>query len=461
MTSPDARLHFVGIAGAGMSALADYRLQSKKSVSGSDRFFDQGKMLDEKQRFLDAGAMICPQDGSGVEGADLVVSSTAVEAQIPDLVAANRLAIPIAHRAELLAAHVEESETIAIAGTSGKSTVVGMTVAALRAAKKDPATITGGALRDLASTRWRGNGHYGSGPLVIEADESDKSLVRYAPYVGVVLNLHKDHDETDAILPVFQTFRDQAQKVVLSEDANLSSLRERAEVFGLGPDASFRAENVTVGPDGSTFTVKGVKVRVPMPGRHNMLNALAALAAAHVANADLEQAALGIATFGGVARRFEILGQCRGVEVIDDFAHNPAKILAAMTAAKKRCKRLIAVFQPHGFGPTKFMRKDYVEAAQEALRPNDRIVLQEIFYAGGTVTKDISAGDLCRDMKERGIHATFFPDRGPLIDELTRATRHGDTIIVMGARDPSLGAFAQSILDQLAKKSADGEAGRS
>ena len=443
---PNSLLHFVGIAGAGMSALADYRLQAGGRVSGSDRFFDQGNMGQEMDRLKNAGATILPQDGRGLDNVDLVVASTAVEAQIPDLVRAKELGIPMAHRAELLAAHVASRPTIAIAGTSGKSTVVGMTFAALRGAGLDPGTITGGELNQLRSESWRGNGYHGTGPLVVEADESDKSLIRYAPQVAVVLNLHKDHDEVDAIRPVFRQFCSQStDRIVVSEDANLRGLRPEALVFGLGEESSFRATAYTADRNGCTFKVEGVQVRVPMPGKHNMLNALAAMAVAKTLDCDLKVAAQGLALFSGVSRRFDVLGTKNGIEVIDDFAHNPAKIEAAMVAAKSRGKRLFAIFQPHGFAPTKFMRHDYVRAAQSALGPNDRLCLLEIFYAGGTVTKDISAADLCRDMEAAQVQADFFLHRTDLIAELARATVTGDTILLMGARDPSLGAFAQDV----------------
>ncbi len=450
LTNPRARLHFVGIAGAGMSALADYRLQGEGRVSGSDRFFDQGTFQEEKTRFQKAGATILPQDGRGLDDVDLIIASTAVEAQIPDLLAAKKLGIPVAHRAQLLAAHVASRPTVAIAGTSGKSTVVAMTFAALAGAGVDPGTITGGELLELQGGLWRGNGFCGTGPLVVEADESDRSLIRYSPQVAMVLNLHRDHGALEAMLPVFAQFCGQSTRdVIVAEDENLASLRPGALVFGVGPQANFRATHITSDLEGSSFEVEGISVRVPMPGHHNMLNAVAAMAAGKVLGVDLELAAQGISQFRGVSRRFQLLGSKSGIEVIDDFAHNPSKIHAAMTAAKSRGKRLFAVFQPHGFGPTKYMRHDYADAAQAVLGPDDQMMLLEIFYAGGTVTKDISSGDLCQDFLDRGVNASFFRQRSHLIAALVNATLEGDTIVVMGARDPSLAAFAQDIFAAL------------
>lgn len=450
VADPSARVHFVGIAGSGMSALADYRLLAGGRVSGSDRFFDQGRELTEAARLRALGATLHPQDGRGAEEADLLVASTAVEARIPDLQRALELGRPLAHRADWLAAHLVDRPSIAIAGTSGKSTTVGMCFAALRAAGLDPGLITGGDLNEIRSERVRGNGWYGRGPLVIEADESDKSLVRYHPGLGLVLNLHLDHDEPAAILPVFRRFLDQCRGPrLIAEDEELAALRPGAEIFGLGPDADHRAEAIVEGRDGSCFRYRGHPIELPIPGRHNLLNALAALAIAGRAGADLELAAAGLARYRGVARRFEILGRPRGIEVIDDYAHNPAKIEAALRTARARGDRLIAVFQPHGFGPTRFMRQDYVAAIQRVLRPEDQFWFLEIFYAGGTVTRDISARELAEELQTLGVQGRFAAERADLVAALRAEARPGDTILIMGARDPSLPLLGRSLIAAL------------
>ena len=447
----ECRLHFVGIAGSGMSALADYRLLRGGQVSGSDRFFDQGRLADERRRLESLGAKIVPQDGLGIDQADLVIASTAVEAQIPDLLRARELAIPVVHRADLLAAHISQRTTLAIAGSSGKSTVVGMTFAALRAAQQDPGVITGGDLKELKSATHRGNGWYGSGPLVVEADESDKSLVKYRPTIGLVLNLHKDHDEPENILPVFEEFRRNSQTAfVVGEDANLESLRDQALVFGLGPEAEFRARQVTGTKTGSQFEVEGVVVEVPLPGHHNLLNALAAMAISKAACIPLAKAARGIAAYRGVARRYEILGRRGAIEIVDDYAHNPAKVAAALATARDRCQRLHAVFQPHGFGPTKFMRKEYVANIKATLRPGDRIHFLEIFYAGGTVTQDLSSVELVEDLQRLGVDARFAADRRELQDLIVSEAQAGDCVLVMGARDPGLQEVARGVFDSMA-----------
>lgn len=451
---PELRVHFVGIAGAGMSALAELRLLAGGRVSGSDRFFDQGRMTDERDRLLRTGITLFPQDGSGVDDADLVVASTAVEAAVPDLARARELGRPVRHRSELLAAHVTAAPCIAITGTSGKSTTVGFVFAALRAAGLDPALLTGGELLDLRDERRRGNAAVGQGPLVVEADESDRSLVRYAPELGVVLNLHKDHLPAAEVLEAYDTFASRSRRLVIADDPELAPLRSRHEAlsFGFGPEAAFRGRHrrgENGAPDVLGLVGIDLSVDLPFPGRHTASNALAALAAVQALGGDLAAAAAGIAEFRGIHRRFEILGHPRGVRVVDDFAHNPAKIAAALAAARDGRGRRLVYFQPHGFAPTKFFRTELVEAFARALEPEDRAWIAPIYYAGGTAVRDISSDDLVADLRARGVHADVRPREG-IAAAIIAEARPGDTVLGMGARDPDLHDFARSIAEGLA-----------
>ncbi len=451
LREPTLRVHFVGVGGAGMSALAHLRAMTGGATSGSDRSFDRSSGSDEQLRCESLGVRIHPQDGSGVDGADLVVVSTAVEPTIADVARAIDRGVPIAHRSELLAGHVRARRTIAVTGTSGKSTVTAMIFEALRGAGLDPAVITGGELRALQDGGHRGNCWPGRGPLVIEADESDKSLIHYWPAVGVILNLQRDHDEPEAIAPVFHRFRRQiSEACVLGEDQNLDELRPDAVTFGFGERCEWQATRLDLRQDECRFVVRGLDVRLPIPGRHNVLNALAALAACHAVGADLPACASTLATFRGVARRFEVVGRPRGIDVIDDFAHNPAKVAAAIATAQLRSERVLAFFQPHGFGPTRFMRRDLVQAFATGLRAADHVFLGEIFYAGGTATKDISSRDLCDDVTRLGANASYLARREDWLPILRRDARPGDCVLVMGARDPSLASFTRAIAAALA-----------
>ena len=459
MSSSDrpAAYHFVGVGGSGMSALAFYHAAGGGRVSGSDRSFDRafdgGDNAELRAALAAAGIAILPQDGTGAaSGCDAVVVSTAVEQDNPDLRVARERGVPLLHRSELLARFVKARRTIAVTGTSGKSTVVAMTFAALRGAGLRPSVITGGALVELEERGLPGNAWADPGGdlLVVEADESDGSLVRYEPWCGVVLNLQRDHKETAEVAAMFRVFRDRVSgPLICGEDANLDELRPGAR-FGFGAGAEFRAEAVELRPDGSRFRVGGTEFALPTPGRHDVLNALAATAAAAAAGASLPLIAAALRDFRGVARRFRTLGAARGVTVVDDFAHNPDKLRAALAAGHLRGGRVLAVFQPHGFGPTRFLRDDLVAAFAGALAPDDVLWLPEIFFAGGTVTRDISSRDIVREVLAAGRDARFAPDRADLPRLIAAEARAGDLVLVMGARDPSLTGLARDVLAAVA-----------
>lgn len=448
---PASRIHFVGIGGTGMSALAHLRAMSGAATSGSDRTFDQRPDDPERLRCLKLGVAIYPQDGRGVVGASLVVYSTAVEAKIPDLARAREEGVPMAHRSEWLAAIVRSRRAVAITGTSGKSTTVAMTFEALRAAGLDPGVVSGGDLLSLRVDGARGNAWAGTGPLVVESDESDKSCALYEPEMTVLLNLQRDHHPEAEILEVFrECVRKTRARVLVGSDSALDPLREGAVTFG-DSSTSLHATSVELLHNGSRFFFSGIRVALPVPGAHNVENAVAALAVVAELGGDLRRAAAGLADFRGVARRFERLGSGNGFEVIDDFAHNPAKLAAAIRTATLGDRRVVAFWQPHGFKPTRDFRKDLVDAFAATVRAGDVLFLPEIYFAGGTVTKDISSADLCGDLVARGIDARFLAHRDAFVDAVRALPPKPSTVLVMGARDPSLGDFARGVADALTK----------
>lgn len=452
------RLHFAGVAGSGMSALAQFLAMRGGRASGSDRSFDRGQRSLARAQLESLGVVIHPQDGSGLEQdcAALVVS-TAVEEEVPDVAAARRLGVPVLHRSELLAHLVGRHRTVAVTGTSGKSTTVAMIFEILRGAGLAPSVITGGELVALQGEGLWGNACAGSSDLlVIEADESDGSVVRYHPAVGVLLNLQRDHKETDVVAAMFRTFRAQVRELaVVGEAENLREFAAGATVFGCADGAGLRATDVRLAATGSCFRVRGIPFSLPVPGRHNVENALAAIAACAALAVPLEAMAEPLAAFRGVARRFQVLGAVRGVTVVDDFGHNPAKVAASIRAAHLRTEasggRLLAVFQPHGFGPLKFLRPDFVDAFAAELAPRDRLWFLEVFYAGGTAARDIRSDEVVADIAARGVAAECAPDRAWLVDRLAAEAKAGDLILVMGARDPSLTALARELLDRLGR----------
>lgn len=449
-----------------MSALAQFHAQQGGRTTGSDRAFDRGQRAEVRSRLERLGVRIAPQDGTFLlvndgrfagRRPDAVVVSTAVESEVPDVTAARGAGIAILHRSELLARYVAAHRTIAVSGTSGKSTVTAMAFAILQAAGYGPGLLTGGALASLVAAGHLGNAwaptHPDDGPawLVIEADESDGSLVRYRPWCGTVLNLGLDHKAPAEIMAMFRTFRENVTgPLVIADVPELAELKAGSELFGLGDGEGTRARDVVLHPDGAEFCIEGTAFQLQVPGAYNVLNATAAVAIARSVGVAVGTCAAPLAAFTGVARRFQSVGTAAGVEVIDDFAHNPDKIAAAMAAARTRATgRVLAVFQPHGFGPTRFLREALIETFAAELAAADVLWMPEIFFAGGTVTRDISAADLTTAIGIRNRDARFVAERGLLPPAIAAEARAGDVVLVMGARDPSLTAFCREIVSAL------------
>jgi len=468
---PETWFHFAGVGGSGMSALAQYHAMAGGRVTGSDRSFDEGQRTEIRKQLENLGIKIIPQDGSftkeqGRCGA--LVVSTAVEDRVPDVRAAREAGVPILHRSEMLAQYVSSHQTIAITGTSGKSTVTAMVFAILKHCNQGPGLLTGGAVTSLQQ-----QGHIGNawapnsqikrdGPplLVIEADESDGSVVRYHPWSGVVLNLGLDHKEPAEIMTMFEAFRSNTQgPFIVADDANLQSLAPAAHLFGIGDSSKQQsgtfATNVQLSASGSRFTIDGVVFTLNIPGQYNVLNAVAAVAACHKTGLNLKEMVPALNSFAGVFRRFNTVGNAGGVEVIDDFAHNPDKIAAALAAGRSRIGnkgRILAVFQPHGFGPTRFLREALIETFTTHLRPEDILWMPEIFFAGGTVTKDISSKDIINEVIAGHKDGRFLALRSNLPKAIACEAQNGDLVLVMGARDPSLTLFCENVLEAIKQK---------
>lgn len=443
------RFHYAGLGGSGMSALAQFQAMKGGRVSGSDRAFDHGDRAAVRAQFEALGIGVFPQDGSGIgEDCAALVVSTAVEETVPDFAAAKTRGVPIIHRSEMLAHFVGAYRSIAVTGTSGKSTVTGMTFEILRGMGAEPSVITGGDLPALQAEGLIGNACAGASDLlVVEADESDGSLVRYAPSIGLILNLQRDHKEMEEVAAMFATLRARTREtLVVGDDANLDAFSGGAIRFGLSERADIRAVNVEHSADGARFEVEDVSFAIPVPGVHNVTNALAAIAACRAAGLPLEGMAEPLAGFSGIGRRFQTIGHANGIEIVDDFAHNAEKIAAAVRTAKLRGRRVLAIYQPHGYGPTRFLWQDFVRTFSGELSADDRLFMLEVFYAGGTATRDFSAADIVDEIAATGTQAAFAPSRDWLIEAIASEAREGDVVLVMGARDPSLTAFARDIL---------------
>jgi UDP-N-acetylmuramate--L-alanine ligase len=446
------RFHYAGLGGSGMSAIAQFQAMTGGQVSGSDRAFDNGERTALRAQFEELGIAVVPQDGSGIgEDCAALVVSTAVEERVPDFAAAKARDVPIVHRSEMLAHFVVQTRSIAVTGTSGKSTVAGMIFEILRGAGRDPSVITGGDLPLLQTEGLPGNAFAGrSDLLVVEADESDGSLVRYSPAIGVVLNLQRDHKELEEVAAMFATLRARSREaLVVGDQENLDQFAGGALRFGLTERADIRGEDVELGAESSRFRVQDTTFELPVPGEHNVSNALAAIATAHAVGVSLAEMAEPLSNFSGIGRRFQTVGTARGVEVVDDFAHNAEKIAAAIRTGHLRAKRVLAIYQPHGYGPTRFLRQDFITTFSRELTSEDRLWMLEVFYVGGTAKRDFSAAGIVDEIKDQGTRAEFAPSRKWLIDRIAEVARDGDLVLVMGARDPSLTAFARDILGKL------------
>jgi UDP-N-acetylmuramate--alanine ligase len=384
------RPFFIGIAGSGMSAIAQYLKSIGKDVSGSDRFFKGGEPNDIKEKLEAEGIQCFPQNGEGItEATDLIVVSTAVEDTVPEVQKAKGLNITIIKRSELLAIIAASKKTIAVGGTSGKSTTTAMLFDILEFAGLQPGIISGAGLVSIIKTGKIGNAKAGSGEwLVIEADESDGSIVQYKPEIGLLLNVEKDHKEMDVLMEVFTVFKNNSRKFIVNQShpqaKELSQDNHQDFSLAAGVPAGYVADNFRQKGLEISFAINGITFNMHLVGRHNMENALAATAVANQLGVELTICSEALKNYEGIYRRHQVLGNKNGVWVIDDFAHNPVKCAAAIQACQPIAPKVIAWFQPHGYGPTKFLRKDFVEEIASVMREEDEIWMSEIFYAGGT-----------------------------------------------------------------------------
>jgi UDP-N-acetylmuramate--alanine ligase len=446
---PCRSIHFTGIFGSGMSGLAQYLRFQGIPVSGSDRFHASGDTASLRSSLESLGCSIVPQDGSGVfADTDVVCVSTAIEEGNPDLAAARQHDIPVVHRSDVLAALIASKRTIAVAGTSGKSTVTAMIFEFLTACGHSPSLLSGAGLRRLERQGAIGNAWSGgSDLLVVEADESDGTVVKYRPEAAVILNVSRDHKGVDEVAGMLGTLASRAAwSAVNADDAVLSSL-PAAVRFGRNGSASWRPDHEELLPGSVRLVRKGVEYHLPLPGEHNLENLRAALCVCERYGCEPHVLAEAVRGFEGVARRFSVTRTAKGVIVVDDFAHNPAKIAAAVKAARGLSPGIIAVYQPHGFGPTRFLKDDYISAFRSSFRENDALYLLPIYYAGGTATKDISSQDLVAGLGPVPFPAEAVADRDELIAKLASVARPGDCVIIMGARDPSLPFLTTRMID--------------
>ncbi len=461
---------FCGIGGSGMLPLASILKGLGAEVAGSDRSFDQGR-TPEKFAFLERqGFGLHPQDGSGITSAEqILVASAAIESTVPEVVRASELGCRRMSRAELLSTLFNASgQGIAVGGTSGKSTVTAMLGWILTATGRDPTIVNGAVMKNFAGPQApfasARIGH--GGAFVAEVDESDGSITLYRPAVAVLLNVSLDHKSMEELRALFGGFLGRAGEAVVNFDDPEARLLAGpgALSFALGnPQARIGIEpgSIIQTPTGIAATLLDRTeatthtLRIAMPGRHNLSNALAAVAGALAAGVPVADAVAALAGFKGLARRFDILGTSpSAITVIDDFGHNPEKCRATLRTLKAHEGRVIAFFQPHGYGPLRQMGPELAQTFAAELGSDDIAILCDPVYFGGTADRSAGSERIVALIREAAHAASPTAEHIALREDCGRRilalARPGDRIVVMGARDDTLTPFAQGLLDQLA-----------
>jgi UDP-N-acetylmuramate--alanine ligase len=454
---------FCGIGGSGMLPLAAILRAGGARVAGSDRSLDAGRLATKFEYLKSLGIALAPQDGSGLAEGMTLVTSAAVEATIPDVVRARELGLEQLTRPQLLAKLLNDAQqSIAVGGTSGKSTVTGMIGWILHALHRQPTVMNGAVMKNFVSPSAPFASALVGDPelFVSEVDESDGSIALYRPSVAVLTNISLDHLAMDELRLLFGGFLAAAGKTVLNLDDPETRLLADAlpveQLIGYGfdsPGATLIGRGLELLPDGVRFTValgdEQHEVVLQVPGRHNAMNALAALGAVHALGIPLGDAAAALARFAGLKRRLETVGTAGGVTVIDDFAHNPDKIAATLATLTAQPGRLLIMFQPHGYGPLAKMGEELAATFAAGMRDGDRLFLPDPVYQGGTVDRSRGSDWFAEAIRSAGGHAEHIPERAAIGERFLVEALPGDRIAILGARDDSLSEFAAELVARL------------
>jgi UDP-N-acetylmuramate--alanine ligase len=444
------RFHFVGIGGIGMSGLAELLVNLGYEVSGSDMY-----RTGTTNRLESLGARIFEgHSATNVTNVEVLIYSSAVKASNPEMMAARERGLLILPRAELLAELMELRHGIAVAGAHGKTTTSSMIAVVLEVGGLDPTAVIGGRVSAFGSGARLGRGKY----LVAEADESDRSFLRLQPQLAVITNIDREHMEAyrdfSDLQNAFLVFANRVPLagavVICADDPHLMalkpSMRARTITYGFAPDADISASGIRSEGFGSVSSVKGFgELRLSVPGRHNVLNAMAAIAVGRELGIDWATMARGLDSFHGVERRFQKRGETRGVWVIEDYGHHPTEIAAVIAAARPMTRgRLLIAFQPHRFTRTQLLMSEFGPAFEGA----DAVLLTDIYGASGEPLPGVDA-----DALAAAVRKTFRGDVrivkavADVPGALARIARHGDVIVLLGAG--SIGSIWPAVLDEL------------
>ena len=447
------RIHFIGVGGAGMSGLAEVLLNMGYQVSGSDL-----KATDVTDRIVTLGGRVfLGHTSSNVEGAQVVVYSSAVRPDNPELVRARANGIPVIPRADMLAELMRMKYGVAVGGSHGKTTTTSMVAAVLQRGGLDPTIVVGGRLKTLGANAQLGHGRF----LVAEADESDGSFLRLAPAVTVITNIDREHldhyKDLDDVRQAFIYFANRVPfygvAVLCVDDDNVRSIlpkvTKRSILYGTRPEAEIRGVGLEMLPHGSRFRVEDAGQRVGMielqvPGRHNALNALAAVAVGLEFEIAFEHIAESLEAFRGVGRRFELRGEVAGVRVVDDYGHHPTEIAATLAAAKGLGGRVLVVFQPHRYTRTQSLREEFGRCFGDA----DRVWVMDVYAAGEASIPGVSGETVVESARAHGAaHVRYAPTAAEAVEAALKEARAGDVLLTMGAGDVS--KLGEILLDGL------------
>jgi UDP-N-acetylmuramate--alanine ligase len=433
------RIHFVGIGGIGMSGIAEVLLNMGYEISGSDI----GESATVK-RLKDLGADITiGHSADNIEGSGVVVISSAIRADNPEVLRAKEINIPVISRAEMLAELMRLRYGIAVAGSHGKTTTTSMTAAVLSYGKLDPTIVVGGKVKAMGTNARLGKGDF----MVVEADESDGSFLRLSPVISVLTNIDEEHmdyyKDMDELENAFMTFLDKIPFYGLSvlcidcpRTKELSKdFKKRFITYGFDEEAELRAEDVTISGFETRFNVflkdsHLGSVTLHVPGRHNAQNALAAIAVGMELGMSFEDVARGLSEFKGIDRRLQVKGEGRGVTVIDDYAHHPREIEVTISAVKEsQSGRVVVIFQPHRYSRTKLLFEEFVEVLSRA----DMLYIMDIYSAGEDPIDGITSQKLFQSLKETGHQNVQYLNGDNIVSSVIDNLKPQDVVLTLGA----------------------------
>lgn len=449
-------IHFVGIGGIGMSGIAEVLLNLGYQVSGSDL-----RESDTIERLRSLGARISiGHRKENMDSPHVVVISSAIKKDNPEVAAAYEKKIPVIPRAEMLAELMRLKYGVAIAGAHGKTTTTSMVATVLAAGGIDPTVVIGGKLNSLGSNAKLGQGDF----LVAEADESDGSFLKLSPTIAVVTNIDEEHmdyyRDIDEIKDAFLSFINKVPfygvSILCLDERHIQSLipkiEKRYQTYGMSTQADYQARDINLKPMGSEYRVVHHgsdlgRFELSIPGIHNVNNSLAAIAVARELDIDIEVIRRALRDFSGVQRRFQIKGEVDGVLIIDDYGHHPTEIKATLSAAKTgNSRRVVTVFQPHRYTRTRHLLQEFFTSFNQA----DAVIVMDIYAAGEQPIQGVSGPAVYEGIKRHGHRdVVYLPGKEEVVEHLIKTLKHGDALLTLGAGD--VWKVGEAVLERLKK----------